>query len=75
MFGHLEVTTQIKALQQPSVLFQFEIITIKSANKQDLIQFQVDEPFPVLLNYLGLNRSLMTAQFHLLASWSDLVGT
>ena len=63
-----------KALHPRSVLFQSKIIIIKLANNQGLIQFQVDESFPAMLNSLCLNRSTITAQFHLLATLLDLVG-
>ena len=54
-FGYLEVYKQIKALQPPSVLFQFQTIIIKSGNKQSLIKshsLDTDESFYVTLNSL-----------------------
>ena len=55
LLGYLEVYTQIKALQPPSVLLRFQIIIIKSGNKQGLIQshsLDADESFYVMLNSL-----------------------
>ena len=50
LFVSYLVYTQIKALQPPSILFQFKMIIIKSANKQGLIQShsRVDESYTYL---------------------------
>ena len=71
---YLEIYTQIKALQPPSsVLFQFKIIIIKSANKQGLIQShsRVDESYTCLchVKFFKINEPSLTAHSKLRQIW------